>query len=95
MVYCHLPHLYPSQASTSHKSSRTSTKISVSAAATRARAKAEAAKIKVSNAEKQAAMMKQKALIEANHVLKQEKEATATSKEAAIFEEAAAEHLSW
>lgn len=36
-------------------------------------------------------MMKEKASIEASlHVLKQEKEATAASKEAAIFEEAAA-----
>ena len=35
-------------------------------------------------------MMKEKAMIEASlHVLKQEKEATAASKEAAIFEEAA------
>lgn len=38
--------------------------------------------------------MKEKASIEANlHVLKQEKEATAASKEAAIFEEAAAEQM--
>ena len=72
-------------------SSRTST----SAAATRARARAEAAKIKVSYAEKEAAMMKEKASIEANlHVLRQEMEATAASKEAAVYEEAAAgEHL--
>ncbi|XP_076131007.1 uncharacterized protein LOC143112609 [Alosa pseudoharengus] len=80
-----------SRVSASHKSSRASTRTSVSAAATRARAKAEAAKIKVSFAEKEAAMMKKKASIEASlHVLKQEKEATAASKEAAIFEEAAA-----
>lgn len=80
-----------SRVSASHKS-RSSTRTSVSAAATRARAKAEAAKIKVSFAEKEAAMMKEKASIEARlHVLKQEKEATAASKEAAIFEEAAAE----
>lgn len=47
---------------------------SVSAAATISRAKAEAAKIKVSFAEKEAAMMKEKASIEASlHVLKQEK----------------------
>lgn len=40
-------------------------------------------------------MMKEKALIEASlHVLKQEKEATAASRKAAIFEEAAAaEHM--
>lgn len=81
-----------SQVSASHKSSRVSNRTSVSAAATRARAKAEAAKIKVSFAEKEAVMMKEKASIEASlHVLKQEKEATAASKEAAVFEEAAAE----
>lgn len=54
---------------------------------------AEAAKIKVSFAEKEAAMMKEKASIEASlHVLKQEKEAAAASTEAAIFEAAAAEY---
>lgn len=80
-----------SRVSASHKSSRASSRSSVSAAVTRARAKAEAAKIKVSFAEKEAAMMKEKASIEASlHVLKQEKEATAASKEAAIFEEAVA-----
>lgn len=83
-----------SRVSASHKSSRTSTRTSVNAAATRARAKAEAAKIKVSYAEKEAAMMKGKALIEASlHVLKQEKEATAASKEAVIFEAAAAKYM--
>nr|XP_055068359.1 uncharacterized protein LOC129450001 [Misgurnus anguillicaudatus] len=80
-----------SRASGSLKSSRASTRTSISAAATRARAKAEAAKIKVSYAEKEAAIMKEKVNIEANlHVLRQEKEAEAASKEAAIYEEAAA-----
>lgn len=79
-----------SRVSASHRSSGTSSRTSVSAAATRARAKAEAARIKVSFAEREAAMMKERAAIEASlHVLKQEKEATAASKEAAIFEEAA------
>ena len=80
-----------SRVSASHKSSRASSRTSVSAAATKARAKAEAAKIKVSFAEKEAAMMKEKASIEASlHMLKQDKEATAASREAAIFEKAAA-----
>lgn len=49
-----------SRVSSSLKSCRASTRTSVSAAATRARAKAEAAKIKVSYAEKEAAIMKEK-----------------------------------
>ena len=55
-----------------------------------ARAKAEAAKVNVSFPEKEAAMMKKKAEVEANlHVLKQEKEAVAASTAAAMFEAAA------
>ncbi|XP_034079405.1 uncharacterized protein LOC117550916 [Gymnodraco acuticeps] len=76
----------------SHRSSTRSSKSSASAAATRARAKAEAAKIKVSFAEREAAMMRQKAEVEANlYVLKLESKAVAASKEAAIFEAAAAD----
>lgn len=91
----------------SHKSSKVSSRSSASAAATKARTQAEAAKLKVSYAEKEAAMMKEKAMIEARqqrdsaeaerqkaeleanlHVLKQQKEAEAAFKEAAIFEAA-------
>ncbi len=78
-----------SQASSS-KSSRRSSRSSASVAATRARAKAEAARAKAYYAEKEAAMMRKKAEVEADlFVLQSQKEATAASAEAAIYEAAA------
>lgn len=69
-----------SNASTSHKSSRASNQSSASIAAARARAKAEAAKIKVSYAGKEAAMMQQRASVEA----------AVMAQEAAVMEQKAA-----
>ncbi len=74
----------------SSKSSRRSSRSSASVAATRARAKAEAVRAKASYAEKEAAMMRKKAEVEADlFVLQSQKEATAASAEAAIYEAAA------
>lgn len=59
-------------------------------AATRARTKAEAARAKASYAERKTAMMRKKAEVEADlFLLKSQKEATAASTEAAIYEAAA------
>lgn len=76
--------------SSSCKSSQRSSRSSASVAATRTRAKAEAARAKASYAEKEAAMMRKKAEVEADlFLLKSQKEATVASAEAAIYEAAA------